>query len=84
MSKIEKRLKKLKDGNLLVWDQILPILKLYNLIVTEPSSGGSHYKVSYDGCQRPLTVSVHSNRIKGCYAKDIAEMIIECNPEEDE
>ena len=76
MSKLEKRLRALAAGKDLPWDKIVVILEHYGVTVQPPRGGGSHFKVFVEG-REPLTVPVHSGKVKKIYAQKISEFLKE-------
>lgn len=77
MSKIRKRFERLlQNPNDIKWDELLPILRFFDIEYDEPD-GGSHWIIYHKDSEMNLSILVHNNRVKPIYLKKIIQMIEE-------
>ncbi len=84
MSRIRKRFEKMLNNPVDIrWDELQPILRHYDCIV-DKGSKGSHWVVYHPDSYKIIPVSVHNNRVKAIYVKQLIELIEEVAMDENE
>lgn len=80
MSRIEKMFSKItRSPNNTSWHDLKTLAEYYGC---EVEDGAKHKKVYHPSLDRPQTVSVHNNRVKTIYVKEIIKLIKDILEEE--